>query len=151
MAGCALLEGQRKGRTDFPKRLTNRAAVSEFSPAVTDSCANQPQQLCLTDTYCWHRSWRTGGDRTWLLLLGKIGINADVSVPGFVSLGFRTHLSTRSEFGLPLMCSPMGWGRCCLSWLFESFSAAAMGHPDKLIEEEMWKNEWGKYTTLLKK
>ncbi len=72
------------------------------------------------------------------------------SVPVVVSLGFRPHLRTRSEFGLPLMCSPMGWGRCCLSWVFESFSAAAMGHPDKLKEEETWKNVWGKYTTLFK-
>lgn len=44
------------------------------------------------------------------------------------------HLSTRS-LRLPLSCSLPGWDRCCLSRPLDSFSAAAMGHPERLAEE----------------
>lgn len=42
-----------------------------------------------------------------------------------------SHLKTLS-LGLPFRCSVPGWQRSCLSWLFDSFSAAAMGHPERL-------------------
>lgn len=48
----------------------------------------------------------------------------------FVTFAF-THLNTLS-LGLPLRCSLPGWERCCLSWFLDSFSAAAMGHPERL-------------------
>lgn len=42
-----------------------------------------------------------------------------------------THLNTLS-LGLPLRSSLVGGATTCLSWVLESFSAAAMGQPDRL-------------------